>query len=94
MPHFRAALESAATQFATSAPVGSDLASGRVAAAVPLFVGGTPWGVLQITWPQGSVTSLPDLARLLVPLARLVTIAIQNQTAIEQMVFVDPLTGP
>jgi len=93
VPHFRAALESGETQFATSAPAGSDLANGRVAAAVPLHVGGAPWGVLQITWPQGSVTSLPELARLLAPLARLVTIAIQNQTAIEQLVFVDPLTG-
>jgi diguanylate cyclase (GGDEF)-like protein len=93
IPHFRAALERGETQFATSAPVGSDPSSGRIAAAVPLHVGGAPWGVLQITWPQGSIASLHELARLLAPLARLVTIAIQNQTAIEQLVFVDPLTG-
>jgi len=93
VPHFRAALERGETQFATSAPVGSDPSQGRIAAAVPLQVGGMPWGVLQITWPQGSVASLQELARLLAPLARLVTIAIQNQTAIEQLVFVDPLTG-
>ena len=58
-----------------------------------LYVGGTPWGLLRVTWERGSVASLPELARLLNPLARLVAVAIQNQTMLEKLVFVDPLTG-
>jgi diguanylate cyclase (GGDEF)-like protein len=93
VPHYREALRLGETQFATSAPVGADPASGRVAAAVPLYISGTPWGLLRVTWEQGSVRSVPELARLLAPLARLVAVAIQNQTMLEKLVFVDPLTG-
>ena len=93
VPHYREALRLGETQFATSAPVGADPASGRIAAAVPLYVSGTPWGLLRVTWKQGSVRSVPELARLLAPLARLVAVAIQNQTMLEKLVFVDPLTG-
>lgn len=93
VPHYREALRQGETQFATSAPVGADPSSGRIAAAVPLYVGGAPWGLLRVTWERGSVASLPELARLLTPLARLVAVAIQNQTMLEKLVFVDPLTG-
>jgi diguanylate cyclase (GGDEF)-like protein len=93
MPHYREALRLGETQFATSAPVGVDPASGRIAAAVPLYVAGEPWGILQVTWPQGSGRSVGELARLLSPLARLVAMAIQNQTTLEKLVFIDPLTG-
>ena len=40
MPHFREALRRGETQFATSAPLGTDPASGRIAAAVPIHSGG------------------------------------------------------
>jgi diguanylate cyclase (GGDEF)-like protein len=93
VPHYREALRAGETQFATSAPVGADPASGRVAAAVPVYVSGEPWGLLRVTWDQGSIASVPELARLLAPLARLVAVAIQNQTMLEKLVFVDPLTG-
>ena len=93
VPHFREALRLGETQFATSAPVGADPASGRVAAAVPIYVSGAPWGLLRVTWEQGSVASVQELARLLAPLSRLVAVAIQNQTMLEKLVFVDPLTG-
>ncbi len=93
VPHYREALRKGETQFATSAPVGADPASGRIAAAVPLYVSSTPWGLLRITWDQGCVASVPELARILTPLARLVAVAIQNQTMLEKLVFVDPLTG-
>lgn len=93
VPHYREALRQGETQFATSAPVGAEPSSGRIAAAVPLYVGGAPWGLLRVTWERGSVASLPELARLLTPLARLVAVAIQNQTMLEKLVFVDPLTG-
>ena len=93
VPHYREALRVGETQFATSAPVGADPASGRVAAVVPVYVSGEPWGLLRVTWEQGSLASVPDLARLLAPLARLVAVAIQNQTMLEKLVFVDPLTG-
>ena len=93
VPHYREALRLGELQFATSAPVGADPSSGRIAAVVPLYVGGAPWGLLRVTWERGSVASLPELARLLNPLARLVAVAIQNQTMLEKLVFVDPLTG-
>jgi diguanylate cyclase (GGDEF)-like protein len=93
IPHYREALRLGETQFATSAPVGADPASGRIAAAVPLYVSGLPWGLLRVTWEAGSVRSVPELARLLAPLARLVAVAIQNQAMLEKLVFVDPLTG-
>jgi diguanylate cyclase (GGDEF)-like protein len=93
VPHYREALRLGETQFATSAPEGAEPESGRVAAAVPLYVSGTPWGLLHVGWDQGSVRSVPELARLLAPLARLVAVAIQNQTMLEKLVFVDPLTG-
>jgi diguanylate cyclase (GGDEF)-like protein len=93
VPHYREALRLGETQFATSAPVGADPASGRIAAAVPLYLGGAPWGLLRITWEQGSFGSVPELVRLLAPLARLVGVAIQNQSMLEKLVFVDPLTG-
>jgi diguanylate cyclase (GGDEF)-like protein len=93
VPHYREALRLGETQFATSAPVGADPASGRVAAAVPIYVAGAPWGLLRVTWEQGSVASVQELARLLAPLSRLVAVAIQNQTMLEKLVFVDPLTG-
>lgn len=93
VPHYREALRVGETQFATSAPVGADPASGRIAAAVPVYVSGEPWGLLRVTWEQGSIASVPELARLLAPLARLVAVAIQNQSMLEKLVFVDPLTG-
>jgi diguanylate cyclase (GGDEF)-like protein len=93
IPHYRAALERGETQFATSAPVGADPASGRIAAALPVYVAGEPWGLLRVTWDRGGVASVPELARLLAPLSRLVAVAIQNQTMLEKLVFVDPLTG-
>jgi diguanylate cyclase (GGDEF)-like protein len=93
IPHYREALRLGETQFATSAPMGADPASGRIAAAVPLYVSGLPWGLLRVTWDAGSVRSVPELARLLAPLARLVAVAIQNQAMLEKLVFVDPLTG-
>jgi diguanylate cyclase (GGDEF)-like protein len=93
MPHYREALRRGETQFATSAPLGTDPASGRIAAAVPIYVGGEAWGLLQVTWPRGHTGSVAELARLLAPLARLVAMAIQNQTTLEKLVFVDPLTG-
>ena len=93
VPHYREALRLGETQFATSAPVGADPASGRIAAAVPIYVSGEPWGLLRVTWEQGSVDSVPELARLLAPLSRLVAVAIQNQTMLEHLVFIDALTG-
>lgn len=93
LPHYREALRLRETQFATSAPVGADPGSGRIAAAVPLYLADAPWGILQVTWPGGSVQSLPALAQLLAPVAKLVAVAIQNQSTLEKLVFVDPLTG-
>lgn len=93
LPHYREALRLGETQFATSAPVGADPGSGRIAAAVPLYLGEAPWGILQVTWPGGSVTSLPALSQLLAPVAKLVSVAIQNQSTLEKLVFLDPLTG-
>jgi diguanylate cyclase (GGDEF)-like protein len=93
VPHYREALRRGETQFATSAPVGADPATGRIAAAVPVYVTGEPWGLMRVTWEQGSIASVPELARLLAPLARLVAVAVQNQTMLEKLVFVDPLTG-
>jgi diguanylate cyclase (GGDEF)-like protein len=93
VPHYCEALHLGETQFATSAPVGADPASGRIAAAAPIYVSGEPWGLLRVTWEQGSAASVPELARLLGPLSRLVALAIQNQTMLERLVFVDPLTG-
>jgi hypothetical protein len=88
-PHFREALRTLATRYATAA-TGDN---GVVAAAVPLRVQEAPWGVLEITWSHGTVQSATAFAPLLQPLARLVELAIRNQTTLEKLVFVDPLTG-
>lgn len=88
-PHFREALRTLSTRYATAASGGD----GMVAAAVPLRVQENLWGVLEITWSRGTVQSVAAFAPLLQPLARLVELAIRNQTTLEKLVFVDPLTG-
>ncbi len=92
-PHFREALRSAKTRYATRRPSAPSAGDGVMAAAVPLRVGDAPWGILEINWPQGTVQSVASFAPLLQPLARLVELAIRNQTTLEKLVSVDPLTG-
>ena len=92
-PHYREALRQNAMQFATTAPPGTAPAQGEVAAAMPLRPGGVPWGILEVTWPQGGSAELRAQAPLLPAVARLVELAIQNQTTLEKLVFLDPLTG-
>ncbi len=92
-PHFQAALERRSPQFATTAPQGMDPDRGSLAAVVPLVVGGAPWGLLEITWPEGQKLATQNAAPLLGAIARLVELAIQNQQTLESLVAVDPLTG-
>ncbi|UCE02178.1 MAG: GGDEF domain-containing protein [Candidatus Latescibacterota bacterium] len=92
-PHLREALRLDRIQYATTAPVGSSPNQGDVAVAVPLRVGDLAWGLLEVTWVHGSVQRARAFAPLLTPLARLVELGIQNQTTMEKLVFVDPLTG-
>jgi diguanylate cyclase (GGDEF)-like protein len=93
VPHFRAALRTGSIQFATSAPEGADASAGEIAAAVPIHLEGQPWGVLQVSWAAGLDRSLGGIARLLEPIGRLLELAIRNQTTLEKLVFIDPLTG-
>jgi diguanylate cyclase (GGDEF)-like protein len=92
-PHLREALRLDRIQYATTAPAGSSPSQGEVAIAVPLRVGDLAWGLLEVTWSHGSVQRARAFAPLLTPLARLVELGIQNQTTLEKLVFVDPLTG-
>ena len=92
-PHFQAALERRTPQFATTAPQGLDPDRGDLAAVVPLVVGGAPWGLLEITWPEGQKQATRNAAPLLGAMARLVELAIQNQQTLESLVAVDALTG-
>jgi diguanylate cyclase (GGDEF)-like protein len=92
-PHYREALRQNAAQFATTAPPGAAPGQGEVAAALPLRPGGVPWGILEVTWPPGEAAAVRAQAPLLSAVARLVDLAIQNQTTLEKLVFIDPLTG-
>ncbi len=92
-PHYRAALQQHAVQYATTAPEGREFAAGRVAAVLPLRVGASPWGLLEITWPSAQARSIQGAMPFLGHVGRLVELAIQNQQILEKLVFVDPLTG-
>jgi diguanylate cyclase (GGDEF)-like protein len=92
-PHFTAALETGKTQLATTAPEGSDLSEGELAAVLPLRLGETPWGLLEITWPAGKELAARQDWPLLGSLARVVELSIANQQTLETLVFIDPLTG-
>lgn len=92
-PHYRAAVQQGSLQLATTAPEGADPATGTLAAVAPLRLGATPWGLLELVWTRTPPIAARRIVPLLGPLARLVELAIQNQQALESLVFIDPLTG-
>lgn len=93
VPHHAEAFRTGDVSLATSAAVDAALADAPVAAVVPLRVGGEDWGLLEVTWPSPSEKSMQQQVLLMRSIATLVELAIRNQSTMEKLVFVDPLTG-
>ena len=93
VPHHAEAVRKGDVSMATSAPPGVAMTEAPVAAAVPLNVNGAVWGLLEVTWPSIGDRSMQQQVLLLRSIGRLIELAIQNQNTMENLVFIDPLTG-
>jgi diguanylate cyclase (GGDEF)-like protein len=93
VPHHAEALRKGDVSLATSAPVNAPMFDSPVAAAVPVRVLDRDWGLLEVTWPSLSERSMQQQVLLLRSIAHLIELAIQNQNTMENLVFIDPLTG-
>jgi diguanylate cyclase (GGDEF)-like protein len=93
VPHHAEALRKGDVSLATAARADVGVQDAPVAAAVPVRVHGRDWGLLEVTWPSISARSMQQQVLLLRSVASLIELAIQNQNTMENLVFIDPLTG-
>jgi diguanylate cyclase (GGDEF)-like protein len=93
VPHHAEAVRKDDVSLATAAPPGASLTVAPMAAAVPLKVDGAVWGILEVTWPSVAEPSMQQQVLLLRSIGHLIELAIQNRNTMENLVFIDPLTG-